>query len=225
MADPATRGDTRSRTPPVATRTSARTPARAPHRSWAGLLRRALCGLVAASAVAAAGPAAGSAVTAGERSTTGTLRLQLWFSNDRLNPDPMDCKAVFPVERRVPMTRGVAAATLRALFAGPTPQEAATGYRSVFSAASAGLLKAVHIRDGTAYVDLHDLGEQLSAATASCGAAEFQAQVSRSLQRYPSIRRVVYAFDGQPRRFYDWMNEACGPANDNCDPQPFRARR
>jgi len=165
------------------------------------------------------------AVAVDERPTTGTLRLQLWFSNDRLNPDAMDCRAVFPVERRVPMTRGVAAATLRALFAGSTPAEAAAGYRSVFSPASAGLLKGVHIRNGTAYVDLHDLSQGLSGATSSCGAAEFQAQVLRSLQSYPSIERVIYAFEGKPRSFYEWMNESCGPVNDNCDPRPFGAGR
>jgi Sporulation and spore germination len=165
------------------------------------------------------------AIAADPRPATSPLRLQLWFSNDRLNPDPMDCRAVFAVERRVPMTRGVAAATLRALFAGPTPEESVAGFRSVFSPASAGLLKGVFIRNGTAYVDLHDLGEVLSGATSSCGAAEFQAQVSRSLQRYPSVERVIFAFEGQPRRFYEWMNESCGPRNDDCDPRPFGARR
>lgn len=154
-----------------------------------------------------------------------TLRLQVWFSNDRLNPNPMDCKAVFPVEREVPKTLAVADASLRALFAGPTPAEAAAGYRSVFSAESAGLLKRVQIQGGTAYVDMHDPGQQLSGATASCGAAEFQAQVSRTLQQFPSIGRVVYAFDGQPRAFYSWMNESCGPANDDCDARPFGGAR
>lgn len=153
-----------------------------------------------------------------------SLRVQLWFSNDRLNPDAMDCSAVFPVERRVPATRAVAAATLRALFAGPTPEEAASGYRSVFSPASANLLKSVAIRHGTAYVDLHDLGEVISGATSSCGASEFHAQVAASLKRYPSVKRVIYAFEGNPRSFYEWMNEACGPANDACDPRPFKGR-
>lgn len=165
------------------------------------------------------------AMAVDERPATGTLHLQVWFSNDRLNPDAMDCRAVFPVERRVPTTLGAAAATLRALFAGPTPEEAAAGYRSVFSHASSGLLRDVRIRNGTAYVDMHDLSQILSGATSSCGAAEFQAQVSRSLQRYRSIKRVIYAFEGKPRSFYEWMNESCGPVNDSCDPRPFRAGR
>lgn len=184
---------------------------------------RGLLGLLTACALGLA--AALPATAADKRQAAGTLRLQLWFSNDRLNPDPMDCRAVFAVERQVPVTTGVAAATLRALFAGPTPQEAAAGYRSVFSPASSGLLRAVHVRNGTAYVDLHDLSPVMSGATSSCGAAEFQAQVSRSLKRFPTIGRVIYAFEGNPRSFYEWMNESCGPANDDCDPQPFSPGR
>lgn len=188
----------------------------------------ALTGSLAASAAIGA---TGTTGTAGATDATaaappaGTTRVRVWFSNDRLNPDPQDCRAVFPVERRVPRTLAVAAASLRELFAGPTPAEAAAGYRSVFSAATAGLLRQVHIRKGTAYVDLHDLGESMAGATSSCGAAEFQAQVARTLQHYPTIDRVVYAFDGDPRAFYAWMNESCGPANDDCDPRPFGGRR
>lgn len=180
-------------------------------------------GLLTACALSLA--AALPATAADKRPADGTLRVQLWFSNDRLNPDPMDCRAVFAIERQVPVTAGVAAATLRALFAGPTPQEAAAGYRSVFSPATSGLLKSVHIRKGTAYVDMHDLSQAMSGATSSCGAAEFQAQVSRSLKRFPTIGRVIYAFEGNPRSFYEWMNESCGPANDYCDARPFGAGR
>lgn len=181
----------------------------------------------AASRAASAAPAADAspAMPAARAAPAGTTRVQVWFPNDRLNPDPQDCRAVFPVERRVPRTLAVAAASLRELFAGPTPAEAAAGYRSVFSPATAGLLRHVHIRDGTAYVDLHDRGEAMAGATSSCGAAEFQAQVARTLQRYPTIDRVIFAFDGSPRAFYEWMNESCGPANDDCDPRPFGGRR
>ena len=131
-------------------------------------LRWLLC---AATVCAYSLGAALPAMTADQSATAGMLRLQLWFSNDRLNPDPMDCRAVFAVERQVPVTAGVAGATLRALFAGPTPHEAAAGYRSVFSPASAGLLRAVYIRKGAAYVDMHDLSQVMSGAASSCGAA------------------------------------------------------
>jgi len=169
--------------------------------------------------------AAAPAQAAGATTEPGTTRLQVWFGNQRLNPDPTNCKAVFPIERRVPRTLAVARASLRELFVGPTPEEEAAGYRSPFSGASANLLKNIHIRDGTAYVDLNDLRQELSVATSSCGAAEFQAQVSSTLLQFPTIRRVVYAIDGEPRVFYEWMNESCGPQSDDCDARPFGRRR
>jgi hypothetical protein len=32
---------------------------------------------------------------------------------------------------------------------------------------------------------------------------------------------VIFAVEGQPGVFYDWMELECGPGNDNCDPAPF----
>jgi spore germination protein GerM len=151
-----------------------------------------------------------------------SIRLQVYFNNDRLATDPTDCAAVFPVERKVPKTPGVATAALRELFGGPLPSERAAGYRSFFSAATAGLLESVRVQGNTAYVNLNDLRTELSGATSSCGAAEFHSQVSHTLLQFPTIKRVIYAIDGEPRTFYEWMNESCGSANDNCDALPFK---
>jgi hypothetical protein len=83
----------------------------------------------------------------------------------------------------------------------------------------------VFVEQGTAYVDLHDLRERLSGATSSCGAAEFQTQVERTLRQFPTVRRVILAIDGEPRRFYEWMEQDCDLTNDRCDAAPFRERR
>ena len=152
-----------------------------------------------------------------------TTHLLVYFSNARLAADPADCTAAFALDRHVPRTGAVATAALQQLFAGPTPAEQAMGYRSPFGAATAGLLKSVRVSDGTAYVDLHDLRSALAGATSSCGAAEFQSQVQRTLRQFPSIKRVLFAIEGQPRTFHEWMNEDCGPANGHCDPRPFAA--
>lgn len=196
-----------------------RTPGRdgaATQRGWRrpGAALLASLWLVVAAAACAVGDSAAA--------TSATTRLLVYFSNDRLARDPADCSAVFPVPRTVPKTSGVATAALHQLFAGPTPQEREAGYRSFFSAATAGLLQGVRVRNGTAYVNLHDLRDTLSGATSSCGAAEFQSQVERTLRQFPTVRRVIYAIEGEPRTFYEWMNEACGPANDDCDAGPFR---
>ena len=181
-------------------------------RSGAALLAGLL--LVVATAACAVGDSTATA--------PATTRLQVYFNNDRLARDPADCSAVFPVPRTVPKTSGVATAALQQLFAGPMPAEREAGYRSFFSPATAGLLKNVRIHNGTAYVNLLDLRASLSGATSSCGAAEFQSQVERTLRQFPTVRRVIYAIDGEPRTFYEWMNEPCGPTNDDCDAKPFR---
>ncbi|WP_157818106.1 GerMN domain-containing protein [Candidatus Thiodictyon syntrophicum] len=149
----------------------------------------------------------------------------LYFNNDGLNTDARDCAAVFPVTRTVPRTAAVATTALRGLFAGPTPDERQAGYYSFFSSATAGLLKRVRIASGTAYVDLNDPRDLLSGATSSCGAAQLRTQLDRTLRQFPSVERVRYAIDGDPRAFYEWLNEPCAAANDHCDPRPFHPHR
>lgn len=176
-----------------------------------------------ARAIAVAIGAGGLAVAAALAQPATTL-LRVYFNNERLAASPTDCAVVFDVYRQVPRTEGVAAAALRELFAGPTESERAAGYRSPFSAATAGLLKRVFIVRGTAYVDLNDPRELLPGVTSSCGAAEFNTQIEHTLRQFPTVQRVIVAIDGDPRRFYDWMGQACDPSNDRCDAAPFRAR-
>lgn len=179
---------------------------------------RALAGawLLAAVALIAGLPGA-----AAERATT---RLRVYFNNERLAAKADDCAIVFEVRREVPKTEGVAAVALRELLAGPSEAEQAAGYRSPFSSATAGLLKRVFIEHGTAYVDLHDPRPLLTGATSSCGAAEFNTQIGRTLRQFPTVRRVILAIDGEPRRFYEWMGQDCDLTNDHCDAAPFRGR-
>lgn len=151
--------------------------------------------------------------------------VRVYFNNARLAGSEADCALVFERPRQVPRTAAVATAALQQLFAGPTEAERAQGYRSPFSAATAGLLRRVHIEHGTAYVDLHDLRAQLGAATSSCGAAELQTQIERTLRQFATVRRVILAIDGEPRGFYDWMGQDCDLTNDRCDAAPFRPRR
>lgn len=155
-------------------------------------------------------------------SAAATTRLRIWFSHSRLNPDPSDCRAVYLVERLVPRTVAVATASLNALFAGPTPAEAAQGYHSAFSSVSAGLLKSIRIRRGSAFVDLHDLRTELSTASSSCGAAGFQAQVTATLLQFSAVQRVSLAIGGQPQRLHDWLDLTCVPASSACDARAFQ---
>jgi spore germination protein GerM len=197
---------------------------RALRRSCRAASRALLAGAVALAVMpAAALPAAAKAASAGTAAKVGVTELRVYFNHAQRAGTVDDCAIVFPVARQVPRTDGVAAAALRQLFAGPTEAERAQGYRSPFSAATAGLLKRVRIEHGTAYVDLNDLRAQLPGASSSCGAAEFGMQVERTLRQFPTVRRVILAIDGEPRRFYEWMGQDCDLRNDHCDAAPFRA--
>jgi spore germination protein GerM len=154
-----------------------------------------------------------------------TTALRVYFNHAQQAGTDADCAIVFALPRQVPRTEAVATAALNQLFAGPSDAERAQGYRSPFSAHTAGLLKRVRIEQGTAYVDLHDLRARLGGVTSSCGAAEFQAQVERTLRQFPTVRRVILAIDGDPRRFAEWMGQDCDLTNDHCDAAPFRAAR
>lgn len=189
-----------------------------PYRSGRALLRWAALSLVFLHLIPH------NAIATNEDATGGQTRLTIYFGNDRLKKNPTDCSEVFPVERSVPSTRGVAAAALRGLLSGPSPSEREAGYYSMFSTATAGLLKDVRVRGNTAYVDLADFREALPGASSSCGSAEFQAQLSRTLFQFPKVKRVIYAINGSPRTFYAWLGAPCDRTNGYCDPRPFRPR-
>ncbi len=148
-------------------------------------------------------------------------QFSVYFNNDDLANSAMACDAAFPVPRSSPLTTNGVAAALNALFIGPTPEERSQGYRSFFSVGTAGLLKRLKIKAGIAYVDLHDRRQELAGATSSCGNAEFFTQIQKTLGQFPTIKRIIFAIEGQPRVFYDWMELECDQTNDNCDPGPF----
>jgi hypothetical protein len=148
-------------------------------------------------------------------------QFNVYFNNDNLTDGMTVCNAVFPVTRSSPSTTNGAASALEALFLGPTPEERSQGYRSFFSGRTAGLLKRLKTEAGTAYIDLHDKRREFSGVTSSCGSAEFFSQIQRTLEEFPTIDRIIFAIEGSPRVFYDWMELECDLTNDNCAPGSF----
>jgi len=166
----------------------------------------------------AAGSCAQTQVSPRDQPTT---RFNIYFNNDGLTGGTTVCDAVFPVSRSSPSPGNEPAAALEALFQGPTLEERSQGYRSFFSERTAGLLKRVKIEAGTAYVDLHDRRGELRGVTSSCGSAEFFSQIQHTLKEFPTVNRIIFAIEGNPGIFYDWMELECDRTNDNCDPGPF----
>lgn len=180
---------------------------------WAAVLAV----LLALPARAQAAPAAEAAAR-----PAATMVLNLHFRNERLADDPENCAEVHPAQRVLPASRGVGRAALNQLFAGPSEPEQAAGFRSLFSPATAGLLRDIRIdAEGTIYVDLYDLRAQLPEVDTACGRAQFMAEVEGTLRQFRTVRRVVLALEGEPRRFNDWLQLPCVPEKGACEEPPF----
>ena len=151
---------------------------------------------------------------------TGAVVVNLFFGNTSLNRAG-DCAAVFPVLRQIPHTYDLPRAVLEQLFAGPSEQELQQGYVSSFSPATAGALKSIAIEGETAYIDLVDVRPLMPAVSASCGRQAFFAEVETTLRHVQPLERVIYAIEGDPAPFYEWVQLACSEANDHCDRSPF----
>lgn len=161
--------------------------------------------------------AAADRTHAREQATT----FAVYFHNTGLSVNAEICDRVFPLARTVPATRAVIRAALNSLFAGPTLIEKEQGYHSPFNDRTKEILKNIRIVRQTAYVDLHDIRPILPGTSSSCGSTEFFAEVQSTLQQFPSVRRVVFAIEGNPREFYEWIQAECDRSNDYCDPRPF----
>ena len=118
-----------------------------------------------------------------------------------------DCSAVAPVSRTV---RGAAvlAEAVRALLAGPTPDERARGLGSLFSEKTAGMLRSARIEDGVARIDFSDFSQVIPNASSSCGSQGLLAQLDATATQFPTVKRAVYSFEGDVAAFYEWLQLA-----------------
>lgn len=152
-----------------------------------------------------------------------TMQIKLYFPNTKR--DTGECSVpVYPVRRTIPKTTAAAKATLEQLFAGPTSEEKAKGFYSDFSDATKSLLISVNIKQRSAFVNMRDLSGTSSIGnfTTSCGGSNFFGQVETTLKQFPSIKKVFFAFEGDPSHFYDWMQIGeCPKELRNCDASNF----
>lgn len=169
------------------------------------------------SACTSSGVAAGRA---GAGPST-TIMLTVYFGNTEMNPGLLDCSQVYPVERVVPATPVTAEAALLQLFAGPTEDEMAKGYVSTFSTETRSILKSLKIEGNTAYVNLVDVRPTLTSVSSSCGSSAFFGEVENTLRGVAPVTRVIFAIDGEPETFYEWVQLGCSAENDFCDSSPF----
>jgi hypothetical protein len=149
------------------------------------------------------------------------MTVKAFFNNDKLDPE-FSCNKVFPVEREIPETLGVAKAALEELFKGPTEEEKSQGYVSWFSDITKDILKSLKIENNTAYVNLEDIRQIIPNVSSSCGSAEFLAEVETTLKQFSGVDKVIIAINGKPSVFYEWIQIGCAKENDFCDEAPFK---
>lgn len=166
-------------------------------------------------------PASATATPQATPSGPETMTVTVYFSNSVLDPGASDCAQVYALHREVPAASDVLTATLTELLAGPTAAEAAIGYESWFSPETAQALVRAKVTGNTSYVDLTDLRTVIPNASTSCGSASLLAQLRTTAQQAGMTPRVLYAINGQPATFWEWLQRGCDASNDNCDPAPF----
>jgi hypothetical protein len=127
------------------------------------------------------------------------------YLHKNLNAEAGQCGVVYPAERVVPVTSEASSmVALQQLFAGPTEAEAAQGYVSPFSEATAGMVMGIRVEGRTAYVDVADVLPAMLARD-DCSREAFQAEVEKTLKEVLPVEWVVYSIEGDPQAFCQWM--------------------
>jgi hypothetical protein len=132
------------------------------------------------------------------------MTVRVYFHERAPGPET-DPRRVVPVSRTVPRSPKVATAALTQLLGGPTARERTAGYWSFFSAETAGMLRSVRVTGGTALADFRDFRRLLPNATSSYGSAALLAELDATLKQFPTVRRTLYAFNGNVPAFYEWL--------------------
>jgi len=132
-----------------------------------------------------------------------TAEVRIFFVPGGADP----CGTVSPVVRKVagPVTAEIA---LRELLAGPTAEEVAAGFTSLFGPATADALLEVVVADGIARVSFRDLRQIIPNASSSCGSAALLGALDATLAQLPGIRGARYSFGGDEAAFYEWLQMA-----------------
>lgn len=134
-----------------------------------------------------------------------TMTVKVFFHNEKLNPNQIDCTKVFPTNRTIPKTKAVARAALDELFKGVTPEEAKSEFGSAPPEDTKDIVKSLSVKGGVAYLNFNkSVYEKLGNTTSSCGSG-FYSTIDATLTQFPTIKKVVYAIEGSTADFYDWQ--------------------
>jgi len=161
------------------------------------------------------------AVSFGQKAPT--MDVKVFFHNEKLNPNMDDCRKVFPTERTIPKTAGVARAALDELFKGTTETERAKEFWSYSPEETKDIIKGLKIKKGVAYLNFKKIVfEKLGNSTTSCGGG-FYPSIEKTLTQFPTIKKVIYAVEGKTNDFYEWVQVGeCPHGKKQCAASNFR---
>ncbi len=121
-----------------------------------------------------------------------TMKVKVFFSSSKLNPDLIDCSLVFPVQREIDKTVAVGRAALTELFKGTTEQEEDAGYFTNIN--DEVVIQSLTIKDGIARVDLNSKLEE--GVGGSCKTSAIRAQISETLKQFSTVDSVAISING-----------------------------
>ncbi|MBL7142549.1 MAG: GerMN domain-containing protein [Candidatus Pacebacteria bacterium] len=130
--------------------------------------------------------------TVPEEQTEATTTVKVFFGNSKLNTEA-DCNKVFPTERVIVQTEGIARAALEELLKGPTAEEEKEEF---FSNINKGVkIQSLTIEEGTAKVDFD---EQLEFQVGgSCRVTAIRAEITETLKQFDTVDNVIISIDGR----------------------------
>lgn len=121
------------------------------------------------------------------------LTVDVFFADQRRDPEGLHCSLVFPTPRQIPKTKAVAKAAITELLKGPTPEESRLGF---FTGINSGVrLNFVSITDGSARADFDETLE--FQVGGSCRVALIYSQIANTLRQFSSVREVVISINGR----------------------------
>ncbi len=152
-------------------------------------------------------------------SKTKTGDYYVYFNNSNISEN--DCASVSGVPREIENYSKETGALLE-LLKGPTDDEKKMGLTSLFSEATSFALNSLSISGGVAAVNMADISAIIPGAKLDCGRKSIISSVEKTLYQFGSINKVVFAMDGNPKKFYEWLGMSCNEENNNCDSGLFR---
>ena len=164
----------------------------------------------------------GCGLIAAGQTKSETMTVKVFFHDSKRDPEVLDCTRAAPATRRIPKTASVATAALLELFKGPLLDEA-KDFSGFGPPETDGILKTVNVKNGTAYVNFTKrLTTQMGNATSSCGSGFF-AMTDATLLQFPTIKKVVYAVEGDTEEFYGWVQVGeCPHCKKHCSSVNFK---